>query len=858
VKPLAAVAALCVTGFLAASWAPQAGIVRVLALLLAAGVAAFLLPAGPPFSAAAHPPACPRLGLVAGRLGRHPEVAPDDAVSPREPPLPGAGLVALGLVACGMVLHGRHHAWLGLGAWAMGLPILYGLGSFVPDAPAWCARWPGKMLALLAGVVFVCLLPPFWTTPRALYNWEDYTVAGLLGTYRGEYRPDATDVPHGMLYSLDRLLQVSVPWNAGLMTDSYRVLLGGTPAALAMRAFGINLFGLRLYSVLSSLAAIALLVRLTRRVAPTRPGLGWLAGILMAPLPVFLVYGRTATDVAPTVAWALVILLLAAGVVWSPGRSWRTAFALGAAISLSVYFYAVIRLQVIGVLLWLSALWLSRRFRPGARAAAAMLAGFVLLCLPQAFTADEIGIGLMQGRGEQLISMSAQPDELRQAFPGQDLQLPPRIGLRLSFMLRYFWRNLGDWYRLFAGVDTQTPASDYWNPHGEILPPLLMALALCGFALSWKALGRGRAAFLAMVFVFGACPSLLTNNVHAGRVLLALPALVIWMALASAAGCGWLRLVAGSRPWAASLALGALLSYCVWLHHQGFVRPMRNEHFPHRAWQGPLADVIAPLPIARAILSPMPVEAPGVQFFLFPTHRLWLEGRPLVPLDRGPQPGPGRVSALAADCADAPSPLIPLGAGPIFVPTGCARRWLGSGIEMSLSVPGGEFVGILEAAEASRERTGRIWVSDLAAKDVAFGFAPPRMNTTYADTPIVMDGLTYLHGIGMHSWCRMTVDVPPNAVRFTAVIGLGDDGRVCGESQAAVSFRVSAPGGVALFDSGRIDARMSSRRLELQLHGEPQLTLEVTEGGNGRDCDHASWGDAAFWTTPAAAASELR
>jgi hypothetical protein len=661
-----------------------------------------------------------------------------------------------------------------------------------------------------------------------------------------------------MLYSLDRLLQVSVPWNAGLMTDSYRVLLGGTPAAFAMRAFGVNLLGLRLYSVLASLAALALLIRLTHRIAPIRPGLGWLAGICMAPLPVFLVYGRTATDVGPTLAWALVILLLAAGVVWNPGRSWRTAFALGAAVSLSVYFYAVIRLQVIGVLLWLCALWLLRRFRPGARAIAGMLAGFVLLCLPQVFTTRDIGIGLMQGRGEQLISMSTHPDELRQAFPGQDIQLPPGVGLRLSFILRYLWRNLGDWYRLFAGVETHTPVSDCWNPHGEILPPLLMALALCGFALSWKALGRGRAVFLVMVFVFGAGPSLLTNNVHAGRVLLALPALVIWMALAAAAGCGWVRQVAGQRPWAASLALGALLSYCAWQHHQGFVRPMRNEDFPRRAWQGPLADAIAPLQSARAILSPMPVEAPGVQFFLFPTHRLWLEGRPLIPLDTGPQPGPGRVGALLADCDKAIGPLLPTGDGPIFVPTGCARRWLGSGIEMSVSVPGGEFVGILEAAEASRARTARIWVSDLTPKDVAFGFAPPKMNTTYADTPIVMDGLTYLHGIGMHSWCRMTVDVPKNAVRFSAVVGLGDDGRTCGTGQAAVTFRVSAPGGATLFDSGRIDAAMSSKRLDLRLHGEPELTLEVTEGDNGRDCDHAIWGDAAFWTTPAAAAPRSR
>ena len=131
-----------------------------------------------------------------------------------------------------------------------------------------------------------------------------------------------------------------------------------------------------------------------------------------------------------------------------------------------------------------------------------------------------------------------------------------------------------------------------------------------------------------MVFVFGAGPSLLTNSVHAGRVLLAPPA------LGDLDGVGrrrQLRMGAPGRGPEADVAACSRSARCSRTAPgsitQGFVRPMRNEDF-RRAWQGPLADAIAPFKAPERSSRRCRWRRPGVQFFLFPTHRLWLEGRP--------------------------------------------------------------------------------------------------------------------------------------------------------------------------------------------------------------------------------------
>ncbi|MFI5365436.1 MAG: NPCBM/NEW2 domain-containing protein [Candidatus Binatia bacterium] len=127
---------------------------------------------------------------------------------------------------------------------------------------------------------------------------------------------------------------------------------------------------------------------------------------------------------------------------------------------------------------------------------------------------------------------------------------------------------------------------------------------------------------------------------------------------------------------------------------------------------------------------------------------------------------------------------------------------------------------------------------------VTFGFAPPQIDHAWDGSPIVMGGVRYGHGIGTHAWCRMTYAVPPQATTFQAIVGLSDDVRECGAG--AVTFEVRDDNDAVRFDSGLVDATTPARSIQADVRGTQTITLVVTEGGNGRDCDHANWALPAF------------
>jgi hypothetical protein len=140
-------------------------------------------------------------------------------------------------------------------------------------------------------------------------------------------------------------------------------------------------------------------------------------------------------------------------------------------------------------------------------------------------------------------------------------------------------------------------------------------------------------------------------------------------------------------------------------------------------------------------------------------------------------------------------------------------------------------------------------LSTLTAADVQFGFAPPKVDRTWDGSPIVMGGVRYEQGLGVHGWCRMTYTVPANATAFQAIVGLSDDVHDC-NAAAAVTFEVRDQQDRLLFDSGVVDDTTPPMPVQVGLDGATAITLVVTEGGNGRDCDHANWARAAFVLAP--------
>jgi hypothetical protein len=143
-----------------------------------------------------------------------------------------------------------------------------------------------------------------------------------------------------------------------------------------------------------------------------------------------------------------------------------------------------------------------------------------------------------------------------------------------------------------------------------------------------------------------------------------------------------------------------------------------------------------------------------------------------------------------------------------------------------------------------RQAASQVYVTELAPLKVEHGFAPPRPNATWQGEPIQMGGVTYLRGLGMHSWCRVTYAVPDGATHFQAIIGLSDHVRASGMPE--VTFELRDEEDRLLFDSGTIDRRSQPEAVLVDVAAAKSVTLVVTMGSNGGAHDHANWAEAAF------------
>jgi hypothetical protein len=136
------------------------------------------------------------------------------------------------------------------------------------------------------------------------------------------------------------------------------------------------------------------------------------------------------------------------------------------------------------------------------------------------------------------------------------------------------------------------------------------------------------------------------------------------------------------------------------------------------------------------------------------------------------------------------------------------------------------------------------WLTASQPLDVQFSFRPPQVDRTWDNSPLRMGGIEYAHGIGMHSVSRVTYPVPANATAFQAIIGLSDGVRDC--PRTGVTFEVRDNKDHLLYESGFVDNSVPPQAVDVPLHDTNTITLVVTDGGNGLDCDHADWALAAF------------
>ncbi|MFC9747660.1 glycoside hydrolase family 97 catalytic domain-containing protein [Streptomyces niveus] len=142
-------------------------------------------------------------------------------------------------------------------------------------------------------------------------------------------------------------------------------------------------------------------------------------------------------------------------------------------------------------------------------------------------------------------------------------------------------------------------------------------------------------------------------------------------------------------------------------------------------------------------------------------------------------------------------------------------------------------------------REGTVYVSSLPFTAETNGWGPVERDRSNGENapddggPLRLGGTTYDKGLGVHARSEVTVALNGAYDRFAAETGIDEEK----PDKGSVVFEVLGDGQV-LARSGVLGPADEPYAFDIDVSGVGQLTLRVTDGGDGIDSDHADWADA--------------
>lgn len=147
-------------------------------------------------------------------------------------------------------------------------------------------------------------------------------------------------------------------------------------------------------------------------------------------------------------------------------------------------------------------------------------------------------------------------------------------------------------------------------------------------------------------------------------------------------------------------------------------------------------------------------------------------------------------------------------------------------------------LGMAGLSQASPQ--GVVYLSDLEPVSVYQQWGSLGRDVNLFSHPLKMRGTEYPKGLGTHAYSKIVYDLSGmNYDCFEALIGIDDSA----EGNGSVDFLVYVDG-VKTLDSGLMLGRDTPIGVKIPVQGASELRLEVTDGGDGIDYDHADWVDA--------------
>jgi alpha-galactosidase len=115
-------------------------------------------------------------------------------------------------------------------------------------------------------------------------------------------------------------------------------------------------------------------------------------------------------------------------------------------------------------------------------------------------------------------------------------------------------------------------------------------------------------------------------------------------------------------------------------------------------------------------------------------------------------------------------------------------------------------------------------------------------NASVTTTKLSIAGATFENGVGVHARSVMHIALNGVATRFHAMCGVDDNAK---NKRGSVIFRIHGDG-KKLWQSPLMHGGDVAVPVNIDVSALKNLTLIVTDGGDGKDFDHADWADAKF------------
>ena len=132
--------------------------------------------------------------------------------------------------------------------------------------------------------------------------------------------------------------------------------------------------------------------------------------------------------------------------------------------------------------------------------------------------------------------------------------------------------------------------------------------------------------------------------------------------------------------------------------------------------------------------------------------------------------------------------------------------------------------------------THEFWLSNLDYSRIEQGWGQGRSNRSVDNRGMTVAGKRYNNGIGTHAYSIIPIKIEGKATELSGLAGLDDETR----NRGSVVFHIKADG-KEIWNSGLMRPGDAAKEFKVGLEGVNLLILEVQDGGDGYDYDHADW-----------------